>query len=40
MAAEYKTVLPDLKLLQAEMEKTRRELEARRIGRRGGKGTA
>ena len=35
MAAEYKTVLPDVKLLQAELEKTRRELEARRIGRGG-----
>ena len=35
MAAEYKTVLPDVKLLQAELEKTRRELEARRIGRSG-----
>ncbi|MDR0672943.1 MAG: PDDEXK nuclease domain-containing protein [Zoogloeaceae bacterium] len=27
MAAEYKTVLPDVKLLQAQLEKTRRELE-------------
>ncbi len=35
MAAEYKTVLPDVKLLQAELEKTRRELETRRIGRGG-----
>jgi len=35
MAAEYKTVLPDVKLLQAELEKTRRELEARRIARGG-----
>jgi predicted nuclease of restriction endonuclease-like (RecB) superfamily len=35
MAAEYKTVLPDVELLQAELEKTRRELEARRIGRDG-----
>jgi predicted nuclease of restriction endonuclease-like (RecB) superfamily len=32
MAAEYKTMLPDVALLQAELEKTRRELEARRIG--------
>lgn len=38
MAAEYKTVLPDVKLLQAEMEKTRRELEARRIAHDGGAG--
>jgi predicted nuclease of restriction endonuclease-like (RecB) superfamily len=30
MAAEYKTVLPDVELLQAELEKTRRELEGRR----------
>jgi predicted nuclease of restriction endonuclease-like (RecB) superfamily len=35
MAAEYKTVLPDVKLLQTQLEKTRRELEARRIGRGG-----
>jgi predicted nuclease of restriction endonuclease-like (RecB) superfamily len=35
MAAEYKTVLPDVKLLQAELEKTQRELEARRIARGG-----
>ena len=33
--AEYKTVLPDVKLLQTELEKTRRALETRRI-RRGG----
>lgn len=32
-AAEYKTVLPDVELLQAELEKTRRELEARQIAR-------
>lgn len=38
MAAEYKTVLPDVALLQAEMEKTRRELEARRIARGGDTG--
>ncbi|MCL2178141.1 MAG: PDDEXK nuclease domain-containing protein [Proteobacteria bacterium] len=30
MAAEYRTVLPDVKLLQAELEKTRHALEARR----------
>lgn len=35
MAAEYKTVLPDVKLLQAELEKTRRELDARRLSRAG-----
>lgn len=35
MAAEYQTVLPDVELLQAELEKTRHELEARRIARRG-----
>lgn len=35
MAAEYKTVLPDVKLLEAELDKTRRELEARRITRGG-----
>jgi len=33
MAAEYRTVLPDAKLLEAELDKTRRELEARRVGR-------
>jgi len=33
MAAEYQTVLPDAKLLEAELGKTRRELEARRVGR-------
>ena len=33
MAAEYRTVLPDVKLLAGELERTRRELEARRIGR-------
>ena len=32
MAAEYRTVLPDEKLLAAELERTRRELETRRIG--------
>lgn len=33
LAAEYQTVLPDEKLLAEELEKTRRELEARRMGR-------
>lgn len=32
MAAQYQTVLPDVKLLEAELEKTQRELEARREG--------
>jgi len=36
LAAEYQTVLPDEKLLAEELERTRRELEARRIGRSGG----
>lgn len=31
LAAEYRTVLPDEKLLAEELDKTRRELEARRI---------
>jgi len=35
LAAEYKTVLPDEKLLSEELDKTRRELEARRAGRGG-----
>jgi len=35
MAAEYKTVLPDEKLLAEELDRTRRELEARRIVRGG-----
>jgi predicted nuclease of restriction endonuclease-like (RecB) superfamily len=35
LAAEYQTVLPDVKLLEAELDKTRRELEARRIARGG-----
>lgn len=35
MAAQYQTVLPDVKLLEAELEKTQRELEARRIARGG-----
>lgn len=33
MAAEYQTVLPDAKLLEAELDRTRRALEAQRIGR-------
>ena len=33
LAAEYQTVLPDEKLLAEELDKTRRELEARRIAR-------
>ncbi len=33
LAAEYRTVLPDEKLLAEELTKTHRELEARRIGR-------
>jgi predicted nuclease of restriction endonuclease-like (RecB) superfamily len=35
MAAEYQMVLPDEKLLADELDKTRRELEARRITRGG-----
>lgn len=35
LAAEYQTVLPDEKLLAEELAKTRRELEARRLGRTG-----
>lgn len=35
MAAQYQTVLPDVKLLEAELEKTQRELEARQIARAG-----
>lgn len=31
MAAEYQTMLPDVKVLEAELDKTGRELEARRI---------
>ncbi len=38
LAAEYKTVLPDEHLLAEELDKTRRELEARRIGRDGVEG--
>ncbi|MBA4214731.1 MAG: DUF1016 domain-containing protein [Polaromonas sp.] len=38
MAAEYQTVLPDAKLLEAELDKTRRELEARRLDRAEGAG--
>ena len=33
LAAEYQMVLPDEKLLAEELEKTRRELDARRVGR-------
>ena len=33
LTAEYRTALPDEKLLAEELEKTRRELEARRVGR-------
>ncbi|MEO6277510.1 PDDEXK nuclease domain-containing protein [Roseateles sp.] len=33
MAAEYQTMLPDEKLLIDELEKTRRALEAKRVGR-------
>jgi len=40
MAAEYQTVLPDAKLLEAELDKTRRELEARLVGRSGVQGGA
>lgn len=35
LAAEYQTVLPDEKLLAEELDKTRRELEARRMVRGG-----
>jgi predicted nuclease of restriction endonuclease-like (RecB) superfamily len=35
LAAEYQTVLPDEKLLAEELERTRRELEARWVGRGG-----
>jgi predicted nuclease of restriction endonuclease-like (RecB) superfamily len=35
MAAEYQTVLPDEKLLAEELDKTRRELEARKVARGG-----
>lgn len=38
LTAEYRTALPDEKLLADELEKTRRELEARRIGRGGDAG--
>jgi predicted nuclease of restriction endonuclease-like (RecB) superfamily len=39
MAAEYQTVLPDAKLLEAELDRTRRVLEARRVGRDDSEGT-
>jgi len=35
MTGEYRTVRPDVKLLETELEKTQRELEARRIVRGG-----
>jgi len=35
LAAEYQTVLPDEKLLADELDKTRRELDARRLGSAG-----
>lgn len=35
LAAEYQTVLPNEQLLAEELAKTRRELEARRVGRTG-----
>lgn len=35
MAAEYQTVLPDVKLLEAELDKTRRELQTHRMARGG-----
>ncbi len=38
LAAEYQMVLPDEKLLAEELEKTRRELDARRVGRGGDAG--
>ena len=38
MATEYQTVLPDVKLLEAELDKTRRALEARQIARGGDAG--
>ncbi|GHU32260.1 hypothetical protein AGMMS50256_22060 [Betaproteobacteria bacterium] len=37
LAAEYQTVLPDVKLLEEELAKTRRGLETRRINAKGGK---
>ena len=36
MAAQYQTVLPDVKLLEAELEKTQRALQTRRIVHGGG----
>ncbi len=36
LAAEYQTVLPDEQLLAEELDKTRRELEARKVMRLGG----
>ncbi len=40
MVAEYQTVLPDVKLLEAELDKTRRALEARRVDRGDAEGAA
>ena len=40
MAAEYQMVLPDEKLLAEELDKTRRELDARRLGSAGEAGGA
>jgi predicted nuclease of restriction endonuclease-like (RecB) superfamily len=40
LAAEYQMVLPDEKLLAEELEKTRRELDARRLGRADDEGGA
>lgn len=38
LAAEYQMVLPDEKLLADELDKTRRELDARRLGSAGDAG--
>jgi hypothetical protein len=35
LAAEYRTVLPDEKVIAAELEETRRMLEGRRLGKGG-----
>ncbi len=40
MAAEYKTLLPDEKLIAEELERSRRELEARRLAKPKMKGAA
>lgn len=39
LATAYQTVLPDEKLLAEELDRTRRELEARRIERGDGEGS-